>query len=154
MEHLVPVVIVSLIVAFFMYKNINKITANIDAVDGNSFEFYSKYARIVERYIKNIEEIIEKNSVLADEKYILKDENLKDDIKEKLYGLIRQLAFFETQQAKEKDKKELESQFFKILSSLDTIVKDNFKDGEALADELREQLHEEYQSLKEGYTKR
>ncbi len=154
MEHLLPVVIVSLIVAFFVYKNINKITANIDTIDRNSFEFYSKYARIVERYIKNIEEIIEKNSVLADEKYILKDENKKDDIQEQLYGLIRQLAFFETQQAKEKDKKELESQFFKLLSTLDTIVKDNFKDGDNLADELREQLHEEYQILKNGYSKK
>ncbi len=153
MEHLVPVIIVSLIVAFFMYKNIDKITANIDVLEDNSYELYAKYARIVEKYIKNIEEIIDKNSVLKEDKYILKDKSQTDKIKEKLFALVRKLAFFETLKAKEKDKKELETKFFEILSSLDIIVKDNFIDGEKLADELREILHNEYQNLREGYIK-
>ncbi len=154
MEHLVPVIVVSLIVAFFMYKNINKITANIDVLEDNTYELYAKYARIVEKYIKNIEEIIEKNSVLTDEKYILSDETKRDDIKEKLFALVRKLAFFETLKAKEKNQKELEADFFEILSSLDAIIKDNFKDGESLADDLREELHNEYQNLREGYIKK
>ncbi len=154
MEHLIPVITVSLIVAFFMYKNINKITSNVDNFSSNSFELYAKYARIVERYIKNIEEIVEKNSVLENEKYILKNREKKEEIREKLFSFIRKLAFFETLQAKQKDKQEIESQFFEILSSLDSLIKENFKNGEYLADELRKNLHREYETLKDEFLKK
>ncbi len=153
MDHLVPVVIVLLVVAFFMYQNINKITGNIDALEDNSYEMYSKYARIVEKYIKDIEEIIDKNSVLNEDKYILKDKKDAEKTKQDLFSLVRKLAFFETLKAKEKSTKELESQFFEILSTLDAMVKDRFIDGEKLSDELRENLHNEYQNLKKGYSK-
>ncbi len=149
MEHLIPVVVVSIIVAFVMYKNINKITANIELKGDNiSYEFYAKYARVVERRIKDLQEIVEKNSVLKDEKYLLKDDISQETVDEDLSSLIRRLAFFETVQAKQKSKKELEAQFFEILSSLDDIVTKSFKNGESLADEIREELQNEYQKLK------
>jgi len=151
MSHLVPVIIVSLIVAFLMYKNINKITANIDTIEDNTFGFYSKYSRIVERYIDEIREIVDKNSVLSDDRYKLKDETKRDEIKEELSSNIRKLAYFETLQAKNRDKKELETEFFKILSSVDHLIKENFINGEELADELRENLHKEYEKLKNGF---
>ncbi len=151
MEHLMPVIVVSLIVAFFMYKNINKITANIDTMEDNSFEFYSKYSRIVEKHLDEIREIVDKNSVLSDERYKLKDETKREDIKEELSSNIRKLAYFETLQAKKRDKKELEAEFFEILSAIDKLIKDSFADGEKLADELREKLHKEYENLKEAY---
>jgi len=151
MEHLVPVLVVSLIVAFFMYKNINKITSNIDNIEDKSYELYAKYARIVEGYIKELQLNIEKNSVLADEKYKLNDGVDAKDLEENLSSLIRKLAFFETLQAKQKKKKELESDFFEVLSTLDSIIHKNFKNGEKLADEIRDNLHEEYVKLKEFY---
>ena len=151
MEHLVPVLVVSLIVAFFMYKNINKITSNIDNLEDNSYELYAKYARIVEGYIKELQSNIEKNSVLADEMYKLQDGVDAKELEENLSSLIRKLAFFETLQAKQKKKKELESDFFEVLSSLDDIVHKNFKNGENLADEIRDSLHEEYEKLKKFY---
>ena len=151
MEHLVPVLVVSLIVAFFMYKNINKITSNIDNIEDISYELYAKYARIVEGYIKELQSNIEKNSVLADEKYKLNDGVDAKDLEENLSSLIRKLAFFETLQAKQKKKKELESDFFEVLSTLDSIIHKNFKNGEKLADEIRDNLHEEYVKLKEFY---
>ena len=151
MEHLLPVIVVSLIVAFFMYKNINKITANIDNLEDKSYEMYAKYARIVEGYIKELQSNIEKNSVLADEKYKLQDSVNAKDLEENLSSLIRKLAFFETLQAKQKKKKELESDFFEVLSSLDDLIHKNFKNGEELADEVRDNLHEEYIKLKKLY---
>jgi len=138
-NNLIPALIIVAIVIFFMYQNINKITANIDMIDDNSFEIYAKYARIIEKYIKEIEEIIDKNSVLNDEKYILINQDRKEDVNDKLFDIIRKLAFFETVQAKKKDKNEIE--------------KENFKNGESLADELRENLKKEYQKLKDGYLK-
>jgi len=152
-NNLIPALIIVAIVIFFMYQNINKITANIDMIDDNSFEIYAKYARIIEKYIKEIEEIIDKNSVLNDEKYILINQDRKEDVNDKLFDIIRKLAFFETVQAKKKDKNEIESQLFDILISLDAIIKENFKNGESLADELRENLKKEYQKLKDGYLK-
>jgi len=150
-EHLLPVIIVSIIVAFIMYKNINKVTANIELKgDNSSYEFYAKYARVVERHIKDLQEIVEKNSVLKDEKYLLKDDISQGAIDEDLSSLIRRLAFFETLQAKQKSKKELEAQFFEILSSLDDIIIKSFKKGDELAEESREKLHLEYEKLKEG----
>ncbi len=151
MEHLVPVLVVSAIVAFFMYKNINKITSNIDNLEDKSYELYAKYARIVEGYIKELQSNIEKNSVLADEKYKLQEGVDAKELEENLSSLIRKLAFFETLQAKQKKKKELESDFFEVLSSLDSMIQENFKNGENLADEIRDNLHEEYVKLKKFY---
>ncbi len=151
MEHLVPVLVVSAIVAFFMYKNINKITADIDNFEDKSYELYAKYARIVESYIKELQNNIEKSSVLADEKYKLQDNIDAKTIEDELSSLIRKLAFFETLQAKQKQRKELESEFFTILSSLDDLIHKSFKNGEELADEVRDNLHEEYIKLKKFY---
>jgi hypothetical protein len=151
MEHLVPVLVVSAIVAFFMYKNINKITSNIDILEDKSYEMYAKYARIVERHIKELEGVIEKNSVLKDEKYKLSGDIKAEEVEEELSSLIRKLAFFETLQAKQKTRKELESDFFEVLSALDDIIQKSFVSGNKLADDMREKLHEEYVKLKKIY---
>ncbi len=151
MDHLIPVLVVSAIVAFFMYKNINKITANIDNFEDKSYELYAKYARIVESYIKELQNNIEKNSVLADEKYKLLDNIDTKTVSEELSSLIRKLAFFETLQAKQKKKKELESEFFEVLSNLDDTIHKNFKNGKELADDIRDNLHNEYIKLKKSY---
>ena len=134
-----------------MYKNINKITSNIDNLEDKSYELYAKYARIVEGYIKELQANIEKNSVLADEKYKLQEGVDAKELEENLSSLIRKLAFFETLQAKQKKKKELEGDFFEVLSGLDSIIQKNFKNGENLADEIRDNLHEEYMKLKKFY---
>ncbi len=151
MEHLVPVLVILAIVAFFMNKSINKITSNIDSLEDKSYELYAKYARIVERYIKDLQSNIEKNSVLVDEKYRLNDDIDAKELIQNLSSLIRKLAFFETLQAKQKSKKELESDFFELLSSLDSIIQKGFKNGENLADEIRDSLHDEYKKLKKTY---
>ncbi len=151
MEHLVPVLVILAIVAFFMHKNIDKITSNIDSLEDKSYELYAKYARIVERYIKDLQSNIEKNSVLVDEKYRLNDDIDAKELTQNLSSLIRKLAFFETLQAKQKSKKELESDFFELLSSLDSIIQKGFKNGENLADEIRDSLHDEYKKLKKTY---
>ncbi len=148
MQHLVPAIIVMLVVAFFMYKNINKITSNIDNLEDRSYELYAKYARIVEGYIKELQETIGKNSVLKDEKYRLVQNVKIQEVEDKLSSLIRKLAFFETLQAKQKKKKELESDFFEVLTALDNIIQSSFEHGDELADDTREKLHEEYIKLK------
>jgi len=151
MEHLVSALVVLSIVAFFMYKNIDKITSKMNNFEDKSYELYAKYARIVEGYIKELQNNIEKNSVLSDEKYKLLDSVDAKELEEKLSSLIRKLAFFETLQAKQKKKKELESDFFEVLSGLDDLVHKNFKNGDKLADEIRDNLHDEYIKLKEFY---
>ena len=151
MEHLVPALVVVAIVAFFMYKNINKITSNIDTLEDKSYELYAKYARIVERYIKELQETAEKNSILEDKKYKLNKDIKIDELTEEFSSLIRRLAFFETLQAKQKTRKELESDFFEVLSTLDNIIQKSFESGDKLADDIRDKLHEEYIKLKNIY---
>jgi hypothetical protein len=45
-----------------------------------------------------------------------------------------------------------ESKLFEILSDLDTFIATSIKDGETIADEIREELATSYEQMKNSYT--
>ena len=63
--------------------------------------------------------------------------------------LIRELLFFETIQAKQMKKAEAEEKLFEILSSADKIIRKEIKEGEKIADSLREKLLNDYEKIKD-----
>ena len=51
--------------------------------------------------------------------------------------------------AKHKSPKEVEADLFTVLSELDTFLNRSIQDGEALAERLRDDLFEAYETLQE-----
>ncbi len=146
MIDLLSVLLIVAIVAFVLYKNINKITKKLDMQDSGSHELYSKYASIIQEYIRKIRKEIE--SPNEDAKYILLDNTQTKQITNSLSDMLRKLVFFETLLAKQKSDSEIEEELFHLLSSLDKLLKEKFKNGETLADELRDKLYDDFNSLK------
>jgi hypothetical protein len=70
---------------------------------------------------------------------------------ERLSDMIRKLVFFETMTGKNSDAAGIESELFKILSELDTLIAASLKDGEKIADAIREELANSYENLKSRY---
>jgi len=76
----------------------------------------------------------------------LKNEDLKEKFLESLSEMSKKLTFIETMNiARNPDK--WESELFEVLSRLDDLVTENFKDGERAGDEIRERLGAEFSKL-------
>ncbi len=132
------------IIAFLLYKNLKKITDRLDVIEDSSFEIYSNFAVKAEEYLREI-----KNDIEKEEKLFLKERTKKKEIAEKFLDLIRELLFFETIQAKQMKKAEAEEKLFEILSSADEIIRKEIKEGEKIADSLREKLLNDYEKIKD-----
>jgi len=132
------------IIAFLLYKNLKKITDRLDIIEDSSFEIYSNFAVKAEEYLREI-----KNDIEKEEKLFLKERTKKKEIAEKFLDLIRELLFFETIQAKQMKKAEAEEKLFEILSSADEIIRKEIKEGEKIADSLREKLLNDYEKIKD-----
>jgi len=132
------------IIAFLLYKNLKKITDRLDIIEDSSFEIYLNFAVKAEEYLREI-----KNDIEKEEKFFLKERTKKKEIAEKFLDLIRELLFFETIQAKQMKKAEAEEKLFEILSSADEIIRKEIKEGEKIADSLREKLLNDYEKIKD-----
>ena len=132
------------IIAFLLYKNSKKITDRLDIIEDSSFEIYLNFAVKAEEYLREI-----KNDIEKEEKFFLKERTKKKEIAEKFLDLIRELLFFETIQAKQMKKAEAEEKLFEILSSADEIIRKEIKEGEKIADSLREKLLNDYEKIKD-----
>ena len=76
----------------------------------------------------------------------LKNEDLKEKFLESLSEMSKKLTFIETMNtARNPDK--WESELFEVLSRLDDLVTENFKDGERAGDEIRQRLGAEFSKL-------
>lgn len=148
MEDMIPLVLIIMAIVFIMYKNLEKVTSRIDNKEDVSFELYSKYAVKIEEYLREIKNDIEKRTVMQNPKYSLKNEDKKEDISNAISDIIRKVAFFETVMAKRKGSEQIEEELFKILNSLDELIGDEFKNGKETADNLKEELFEEFNRLK------
>ena len=146
MEQLFPVIFVAALIAFVMMKQIGHITGNLDQKgDTNSFDKYSQFSVAIQNHIRAIKLDIDSTKQIENPRYVLLDENNEEDLIETLSDFLRKLVFFETLLARKKTSNEIEGELFGILSELDKFIKQNCKEGELLADELRDNLLSEYE---------
>ncbi len=148
MEQLFPVLFVAGLIAFILTKQIGHITGNLDSKgDTTTFDKYSKFSVSIQNHIRAIKLDIDSTKQIKEPRYILLDKDEEEDSIETLSDFLRKLVFFETLLAKKKSSSEIEGELFGILSELDSFVKNSCENGELLADELKDNLMEEYQNV-------
>jgi len=146
MEQLFPVIFVAAMIAFILMKQINHVTGGLNEKgDANNFDKYSRFSVAIQNHIRAIKLDIDSSKQIENPRYVLLDKDSEEDSIETLSDFLRKLVFFETLLAKKKSSDEIESELFGVLSELDNFLKQNCKDGEVLADELRNSLLAEYE---------
>jgi hypothetical protein len=146
-EQALLAVAVAVIVIVIMMKQINNITTKLDD-EGESIsdpKLYSNFASVIQEKIRAIRLGIE-----TQEFALLEDKDGGAAL-EKLSDMIRKLVFFETMTGDNSDAASIESELFKILSELDILITTSLKDGEKIADKIREELANSYENLKSRY---
>jgi len=153
-DQLMPVIVVVVLVAFVLIRQIQHVTNNIDqkgvkvfTKEKNNFEKYSKFSVEIQNHIREIKSDIDSSKNKENPTYILLDKNKEEESIELLSDFLRKLVFFETLLAKNKASSEIESDLFEVLSKLDDFIRKNIKDGEILADSLRDKLYEVYHRM-------
>jgi len=146
MDQLFPVIFVIAMIAFILIRQIKHITGNLEIQnDANYFDKYSKFSVTIQNHIRAIKLDIDSTKKIENPRYILLENINEEESIELLSDYLRKLVFFETLLAKKKTASEIESELFSILSQVDTFIKERCLDGELLANELRENLLEEYE---------
>ncbi len=138
-------------VVIIMVKQINKITQKIDAKDeaGGVSSVYANFSAIIQEKIRAIKADIDHTKNTPSPTYVLKNQDDEDTSLEFLADNIRKLVFFETLNSKRKNPKDIESELFELLSNLDKFINEKMENGEELANSLRDELAEKYQSLQD-----
>lgn len=148
MEQFLQAIIIAIVVTMVMINQIKRITQRIDAKgESQDSEIYAKFAGIIQEKIRQIKLSIDPQKEPHDGIYQLKDEIEPSKVLEELSDMMRTLVFFETMNAKRRPKSAIESELFELLSKLDTLIVQNIKNGDALADALREELADSYARL-------
>ncbi|MBE0495674.1 MAG: hypothetical protein IBX45_04640 [Campylobacterales bacterium] len=152
MQDFLPAIVVAMAVGFIMIKQIGKITQRLDAKgDSTGTQVYATFAGIVQERIRAIKKDIDTSKETLEPRYILKEGENEEKALEELSDMIRKLVFFETMGSKRDSRERVEGEMFAVLSELDSFVSQAVENGEALADELREELFSVYEKLqKEG----
>jgi len=144
MDQFFPAIFVSIVVAFILIKNIKRITEKMDTDALNPYEKYAKFSAHIQEYIRDIKKDISKTDEGI---YILADGKDLESTQEKLSDFIRKLVFFETSMAKNRSKQDIESELAQTLINLDIFVRENIKNGELIADKVKEDLQTRFQEL-------
>lgn len=139
-EFLIAISVGSL-VAFILFYNIKEITKKIEKEEDKS-SFYSSFSLKIEERLREIRDNVQKDILK------LENENLKKEFEDKISDLIRDTLFFETIEAKKLNNEKAEERLFKILSNTEEIIKKYLKEGEKIADNLREKLYDDYEQIK------
>ncbi len=139
-EFLIAISVGSL-VAFILFYNIKEITQKIEKEEDRG-HFYSSFSLKIEERLREIREKVQKGILK------LKNENLKKEFEDKISDTIRETLLFETIEAKKLNNEKAEERLFKILSNTEEILKKYLKEGEEIADNLREKLYEDYERIK------
>ncbi len=144
MDQFFPAIFISIVVAFILIKNIKRITEGMDKDALNPYEKYAKFSAHIQEYIRDIKKDINKTDESI---YILADGKDLESTQETLSDFIRKLVFFETSMAKNRSKQDIESELAKTLINLDAFVRENIKDGELIANKMKEDLQTRFQEL-------
>jgi hypothetical protein len=144
---IMSVVLVGGLITYLMYQNINKITQNIEATKGGSFESYAKFSAKIQEYIRGVKKDLDDDMEIDEPTYFKNDSCDSKTVTKELADLIRKSSFYETLLAKRKDPKETEAGLLEILKQFDHIIRNNCVDGELLANKLQDQLAQDYQRM-------
>ena len=144
---ILSVLLVGSIVTWLMYQNINRVTANLAPEQRGSFESYAAFAAAVGEEIRRVKNSLDPDIETEHPLCEAKPECDRQKAVRDLLDLLRESAFYETVMAKRKKAGEIEAALASILSRFDAIVRECCSDGEALADRIRETLHEAYQAI-------
>lgn len=140
--------IVCVIVVIVMVKQINKITQNIDSQSiENNPNVYANFSAFIQEKVRAIKADIDHTKNVPNPTFILLHEEDEDSSLEFLADSIRKLVFLETMNAKRKSPKEVENELFKLLSSIDDFLTSKIKNGQELADNLRDEFSEQFNKL-------
>ncbi|MDR0408344.1 MAG: hypothetical protein LBH45_05480 [Campylobacteraceae bacterium] len=147
LEQLLPAVVVAVVVIIIMMKQINNVTTKLDDENEiNDPRLYSNFASVIQKKIRAVRLGIE-----AESQFELLENTNKAAALEKLSDMIRKLVFFETMMGKKNDSASIEKGLFEILNELDLFISASIKDGEKIADEIRNELAASYEQLKKRY---
>ncbi|MDR2081389.1 MAG: hypothetical protein LBP54_05830 [Campylobacteraceae bacterium] len=148
---LLGAIIIVAVVIVVMIKQINRVTDKVDAEAPvtEPVQLYADFASLIQEKIRAIRLDIDTPKDGA--KFILSGNASTSKALEKLSDMIRKLVFFETMINMKKSAENIEAELFKILNELDVFIVNYIQNGEALADEIREELAASYNRLKNSY---
>lgn len=117
------------------------------AVDEREFlalpkvEIYPQFCDYIDEKIKALQ------TEVQDDANLLKESENKDIFLEKLGDLSRKLTFIQTMNLSKKNDELWQSELFSFLKELEALIEFYYKEGEARADLLRENLMQKFQNL-------
>ena len=147
MDQFFPAIFVSIIVAFILLKNIKRITEKMDIDALNPYAKYASFSAHIQEYIRDIKKEIAKEDK-SDVIFALLEGKDVEKAEEQLSNFIRKLVFFETSMAKNRAKEQIENDLTQILFDLDSFVRENIKNGDLIADKMKEDLQARFEELK------
>ena len=141
------VVLVGSVVTYFMYQNINKVTAAIDEKTKDNSPRYALFSVKIQEYIRSLKKDLDEDIDSTDPRFHRNAQCDDKVVTRELNELIRKASFYETVLAKSKSRKEAEADFVEILERLESVIAKNCTDGEKEAEKLKEEIFQEYQKI-------
>ncbi len=134
--------VVALVVGFIIYKEISKVTSNIDIHEQNpDMSKYSKFCDFIDDEITSV-----KNSLML-ENIKLKNEGLKDEFLDKVSTLSKELVFLQNMSSSNKNAKDWEKRLFDFLNKFESLNDEYLQNSQNLNDEIRERLANKFRNL-------
>ena len=135
-------IVVALVVGFIIYKEISKVTSNIDIHEQNpDMSKYSKFCDFIDDEITSV-----KNSLML-ENIKLKNESLKDEFLDKVSTLSKELVFLQNMSSSNKNAKDWEKRLFDFLNKFESLNDEYLQNSQNLNDEIRERLADKFRNL-------
>lgn len=134
--------VVALVVGFIIYKEISKVTSNIDIHEQNpDMSKYSKFCDFIDDEITSV-----KNSLML-ENIKLKNEDLKDEFLDKISTLSKELVFLQNMSSSNKNANDWEKRLFDFLNKFESLNDKYLQNSQSLNDEIRQRLANKFRNL-------
>ena len=134
--------VVALVVGFIIYKEISKVTSNIDISEQNpDMSKYSKFCDFIDDEITSV-----KNSLML-ENIKLKNESLKDEFLDKVSTLSKELVFLQNMSSSNKNANDWEKRLFDFLNKFESLNDEYLQNSQNLNDEIRQRLADKFRNL-------
>ena len=134
--------VVALVVGFIIYKEISKVTSNIDIHEQNpDMSKYSKFCDFIDDEITSV-----KNSLML-ENIKLKNEGLKDEFLDKVSTLSKELVFLQNMSSSNKNANDWEKRLFDFLNKFESLNDEYLENSQNLNDEIRQRLADKFRNL-------
>jgi hypothetical protein len=147
MVDIFSVVLVGSVITFFMYQNINKVTAAIDEKTRDNSPAYAKFAVKIQEVIRGLKKDLDEDIECSDPRFCKNDSCDEKVVMRELNELIRKASFYETALAKNKKRKEADAEFIEILQRLEAVIETNCLHGAQEAEKIKDELFAEYQEV-------